>query len=388
MKIPVYLDYAATTPVDPQVIEVMKNYLGQEGIFGNPASIQHSVGLQAEKVVEQSRAQIANCLNCRSKDIVFTSGATEANNLALKGIAYANQHKGNHIITSATEHKSVLDTCKILEQEGFSMTYLRPDIHGKIALEDIENSITKQTLLISIMQVNNETGYIQDITAIAKLAQSKKILFHVDAAQAAGKLNIDLSHVPIDLLSISAHKFYAPKGIGCLVIRNRHKTLLKPLFNGGGQEYGLRAGTLATHQIAGFAKALVIACEQQRQDYNHALKLRSQLLVGLEKVEGLIINSDLKQSIPNIVNLSFKNISSGMLLIQLQNEIAISSASACFSGTIEPSYVLRAMGIENDRLYGAIRISFGRFTRINNIEYAVDKIIVTVEELRHLISTK
>jgi len=384
MKTPVYLDYAATTPADPQVIEVMKSYLSIEGNFGNPSSIQHSVGLQAEKAVEQARAAIADCLNCKTKEIIFTSGATEANNLALKGIAYANQDKGKHIITSATEHKSVLDSCKALEQEGFKVTYLRPDIYGKITIEQIEQAITDETLLISIMYVNNETGYIQDIASIAALAQSKNILFHVDAAQAAGKLNIDLLQVPIDLLSISAHKFYAPKGIGCLVIRNRHKIVLKPLFNGGGQEYGLRAGTLATHQIAGFAKALTTACERQQQDYDHVLKLRTQLLTALKPIEGLIINSDLNNSLPNIVNLSFENIGSDMLLIRLQDDIAISSASACSSGTIEPSYVLRAMGIEGDRLYSAVRISFGRFTLANDIQYAVKKIYSAIDELMRL----
>ncbi len=381
----IYLDYAATTPADPQVIEVMKHYLGIEDIFGNPSSIQHHVGLQAEEAVEQARAQIAACLNCRIKDIVFTSGATEANNLALKGIAHANQHLGNHIITSAIEHKSVLDTCKALEQDGFKITYLRPDIDGKIALKDIEQAITTQTLLISIMQVNNETGFIQDIAAIAEFAQSKNIFFHVDAAQSAGKLTLDLSQIPIDLLSISAHKFYAPKGIGCLYIRNRHNVSLKPLFNGGGQEYGLRAGTLATHQIVAFAKALMIAGERQQQDYDHALNLRTQLLTGLKQIDGLIINSDLNNSLPNIVNLSFKNIGADMLLIRLQDKIAISSASACSSGTIEPSYVLRAMGIEGDRLYGAVRISFGRFSHAEDIKYAIDKITATVQELRALV---
>ncbi len=385
MKQPVYLDYAATTPIDPQVVEVMKKFLDIDGIFGNPSSTQHYIGLQAEKVVEQARIQIADCLNCREKDIIFTSGATEANNLALKGIAYATQDKNKHIITSATEHKSVLDTCKALEQEGFSVTYLYPDIYGKITIEQIEREITHETLIISIMYVNNETGYIQDIEAIAALAYAKNIFFHVDAAQATGKLNIDLTKIPIDLLSISGHKFYAPKGIGCLYIRNRHKIILKPLFNGGNQEYGLRAGTLATHQIMGFAKALTIACERQQKDYDHALNLRTQLLTGLKPLEGLIINSDLKHSLPYIINISFKNISSDMLLIRLQNEIAVSSASACSSGTIEPSYVLRAMGIEGDRLYGAIRISFGRFSNADNIEYAIDKITTGVQELRVLI---
>ena len=385
MTPPIYLDYAATTPIDPQVVEEMKKYLGIEGVFGNPASIQHSLGLQAEKAVEKARADIAACLNCKPNEIIFTSGATEANNLALKGIAYANKHKGKHIITSATEHKSVLDTCKALEQEGFRVTYLRPNSDGKITIEQIESAITKETLLISIMHVNNETGYIQDITAIAKLAQSENILFHVDAAQSSGKIPLNLSEIPINLLSISAHKFYAPKGIGCLIIRQRHEIKLQALLNGGNQEYGLRAGTLATHQILGFSKALVIACEQQTQDYNHALELRSHLLIGLAKTEGLIINSDLKQSIPNIINISFSNISSTMLLVHLQNKLAISSASACSSGTIEPSYVLRAMNIEEDIVYGAIRISTGRFTSINDIKYAINKITFTVEELRKLI---
>jgi cysteine desulfurase len=385
MTPPIYLDYAATTPIDPQVIEEMKKYLGIEDIFGNPASTQHSLGLQAETAVEKARADIAACLNCKAKEVVFTSGATEANNLALKGLAYANKHKGKHIITSATEHKSVLDTCKTLEQEGFKVTYLRPNIDGKITTAQIESTITKDTLLISIMHVNNETGYIQDIASIAKIARSNNIYFHVDAAQSAGKIPLNLSKIPIDLLSISAHKFYAPKGIGCLIIRNRHQISLKPLFNGGNQEYGLRAGTLATHQIAGFAKALVIACNQQTHDYNHALKLRSKLLIGLKKIEGLIINSDLKQSLPNIINISFGDISSTMLLAHLQNKLAISSASACSSGTIESSYVLRAMGIENNRLYSAIRISFGRFTSTNDIEYSVNKIITVVRKLKSLI---
>ncbi|NOQ36002.1 MAG: aminotransferase class V-fold PLP-dependent enzyme [Methylococcaceae bacterium] len=385
VRFPVYLDYAATTPIAPQVIEVMTHYLGINDIFANPSSTQHSLGLQAEQAVENARTDIARCLNCNAKDIVFTSGATEANNLAIKGIAYANQHKGKHIITAVTEHKAVLDSCKALEQEGFSVTYLRPDSKGKISLEDIEQAITPQTLLISIMQVNNETGYIQDIAAIAELAQSKNILFHVDAAQAAGKLSIDLSQTPIDLLSISGHKLYAPKGIGCLYIRNRKNVSLKPLFNGGGQEYGLRAGTLATHQIVAFAKALTLACENLQQDYDHALTLRNQLLAGLASTNTLLINSDLENSLPNIVNISFKDIDADMLLVRLQDDIAISSASACSSGAIEPSYVLRAMGIEGDRLYGAVRISFGRFSTTDDIEYAIDKITTTIKALRELL---
>ncbi|MGD7035660.1 cysteine desulfurase family protein [Methylotuvimicrobium buryatense] len=381
---PIYLDYAATTPIAPEAVDAMLPYLTQTGLFANPSSIQHGMGEAAESVVERSRSRIAEPCHGNAKDFVFTSGATEANNLAIKGIALAHRDRGRHIVTTAIEHKSVLDTFKHLESQSFAVTYLRPDSNGRIVPDDLLKSLSDETILVSVMQINNETGVIQPIEQIADALADKNIFFHVDAAQSAGKLPIDLSAIPIDLLSISAHKFYGPKGIGCLFIRNRKRTPLAPLLHGGGQEFGLRPGTLATHQIAGMAEAFGIAHERQAQDLDHAERLRKLLLESLQAAGDFVVNGDPTHCLPNIVNLSFANVDASALLIALRDQVAIASGSACNSGAVEASHVLRAMGIEGDRLYGAVRISFGRYTTETEIVSAGRSIAEAVERLRTL----
>ncbi len=384
MNNPIYLDYAATTPVAPEVAECMMQHLTADGIFANPSSIQHCFGEQAEIAIENARSTMASYLHCKAKELIFTSGATESNNIAIKGIAYSRRDHGKHIITVATEHKAVLDTCKQLEKEGFNVTYLKPDMNGLISIEQLKNAITEATLLVSIMQVNNETGVIQDIAAIAKLTTKNNVLLHVDAAQSAGKIAIDLSQLPIDLLSLSAHKFYGPKGIGCLFIRNHAKMHLQPLIHGGGQEYGLRPGTLATHQIAGMAKAFKLANDRLNKDTQHIKSLHHVFLEQLENLGSIVLNSSTKSSLPNIINISFNNVGSDTLIIALRDKIAISSSSACNSGAIEASYVLRAMGIESERLYSAVRFSFGRYTTEQEINQAGGIICTEVRRLRTL----
>ncbi|MDT8407695.1 MAG: cysteine desulfurase family protein, partial [Methylococcales bacterium] len=292
------------------------------------------------------------------------------NNLAIKGIALGYRHKGQHIITSASEHKAVLDTCKYLESIGFRVTYLRPDIEGKISLDQVLSAITTETILVSLMHVNNETGYIQNIDPIATALEQQDVWFHVDAAQSAGKLSINLAESPIDLLSLSGHKFYGPKGIGCLFIRNRKRTQLTPLLHGGGQEHGLRPGTLPTHQIAGMASAFALANNTRHANYQHAIALQQALTEPLSKLDGVYFNGNQTCTLPNIINVSFDNVSADSLIIALRDEVAIASGLACNSGAVEASHVLRSMGVEGDRLYGAVRISFGRCTTVKEITWA------------------
>lgn len=384
MNTQIYLDYAATTPMAPEAGAAMAHCLTMDGEFANPASLQHRFGERANALVEGARSEIAHLLNCKSSDLIFTSGATESNNLAIKGIALSYQKKGNHIITSASEHKAVLDTCKYLESIGFKVTYLRPDLNGYLSLDCILDVLTDQTILVSLMHVNNETGVIQDIDLIAQALKDKDLFFHVDAAQSSGKVKIDLTKTPIDLLSISAHKLYGPKGIGCLYVRNRKQTNLTPLLHGGGQEYGLRPGTLPTHQIIGMATAFRIAHDLMLSDYQHSTCLEQILAAQLTQLEGIHFNGDQKHKLPNIVNVSFDQVSSDSLIIALRDEIAIASGSACNSGAIEASHVLRAMGIEGDRLYGAVRISFGRYTTEAEIQQAGQRICEEVTRLRQL----
>lgn len=387
MNSKIYLDYAATTPMLPEVMMAMAQCLTIKGDFANPASLQHSFGEQANVLIEKSRSEIAILLKCKSTDVIFTSGATESNNLALKGIALKYQSKGKHIITSASEHKSVLDTCKYLESIGFSITYLRPDHKGCLNLECILNALTEETILVSLMQVNNETGVIQDIEQIAQALKDKDLFFHVDAAQSTGKLKIDLTETPIDLLSLSAHKFYGPKGIGCMYIRNRKQTNLMPLMHGGGQEYGLRPGTLPTHQIVGMATAFKRAHDQMLTDYQHCSRLAKILTSQLQQLESVHFNGDQFNKLPHIINVSFNQVGADSLLIALRDKLAISSGSACNTGAIEASHVLRSMGIEGDRLYGAVRISFGRYTTETDIQQAGRHICAAVAHLRQLALT-
>ncbi|WP_431065267.1 cysteine desulfurase family protein [Methylotuvimicrobium sp.] len=387
MNTPIYLDYAATTPTAPEAVEAMLPYLTQSGLFANPASTQHCLGEAAESAVEHARTQIAKLIGADAKDFIFTSGATESSNLAIKGIALTYRGRGRHIITSAIEHKSVLDTCKYLENEGFSVTYLSPNKEGMINTKDLLNAITDETIMVSVMHVNNETGVIQPIEQIADALAGTNLFFHVDAAQSAGKLAIDLSKTPIDLLSISAHKFYGPKGIGGLYVRNRKKTRLTPMMHGGGQEHNLRPGTLASHQIAGMASAFKIAHENLSNDFEHCRQLKRTLINSLHRIEGVTLNGGQTHTLPNILNVSFDNIGSDSLIIALRDRLAIASGSACNSGAIEASHVLRAMAIEGDRLYGAVRISFGRYTTEAEIQLAGLALIEEVTRLRALALT-
>jgi cysteine desulfurase len=380
----IYLDYAATTPMAPEAVAAMMQCLTTNGVFANPASLQHDFGERAHELVEQARFEMGVLLNAKANDLIFTSGATESNNLAIKGIALSHQNRGKHIVTSASEHKSVLDTCKYLEGLGFTISFLRPDLNGVISLDAILNALTDETILVSMMHVNNETGVIQELEPIANALKERKILFHVDAAQSAGKLKIDLNKIPIDLLSLSAHKFYSSKGIGCLYVRNRKQTQLTPLLHGGGQEYGLRSGTLPTHQIVAMATAFSIAHETMTSDTEHCQRLAHVLVTQLSQLEGIHFNGDQKNKLPNIINVSFDHVSAESLLIALRDKVAIASGSACNSGAIEASHVLRAMGIEGDRLYGAVRISFGRYTTAAEIHQAGQIIVEQVIRLRQL----
>ena len=368
----------------PEAVEELCNFLTLDGCFANPASLQHVFGEHSNNYVELSRKKIAALLGCSGTEIVFTSGATESNNLAIKGHVQSEHNRGKHLITSGAEHKAVLDTFKALELMGYSVTYLRPDIDGKICVDQVLSAIRKNTCLVSLMHVNNETGYIQDIDAIGFALKQLDICFHVDASQSAGKLPIDLSRTPIDLLSISAHKFYGPKGVGCLYVKDRKNIKLSPLFHGGSQEYSLRPGTLATHQIAAMTKAFEIANNSQDTDRRHAVLLESILRERLRKLGGVTYNGDQLAKVPNIINLSFDNVSSSSLITALRNEIAISSGSACNSGSIEASHVLRSMGIEGDQLYGAVRVSFGRYTSVIDMEEALERICEKVIRLRSL----
>lgn len=375
----IYLDYAATTPPAPEVLVAMMESLNS--VFANPASTQHCFGEQANQQVERAREQIAAIFNAKSHDFIFTSGATEANNLVLKSVAHRFQTHGKHIITSATEHKCVLDTCKFLETQGFKITYLKPNSDGLIDLDELADSIHDDTILVSIMHVNNETGVIQNIEKIAEIAAEKGIFFHVDAAQSVGKLAIDLSQTPISFLSFSAHKFYGVKGIGGLYLRNRAKLKLTPQLHGGGQEYGLRSGTLPTHQIVAMATALDLANQNRTADYAHAQTLRNYLLKNLP---AFTLNGSQHSVLPNILNVSFENVSADALIIALRNDVAIASGSACNSGAVEASHVLRAMGIEGERLYGAVRLSFGRYTTLDDIDFAAKRLREEVTRLQQL----
>lgn len=378
---PVYLDYAATTPVDKAVVNEMNKYLSYDGIYGNPSS-SHSFGFLAEQAVESARETIAEFFGCQSKEIVFTSGATESNNIAIKGIARTNKHKGNHIVTSSTEHKAVIDACKALEKEGFNITYINPDKGGKITTEQLRQAIKADTILVSLMHVNNETGVIQNPSELGAITKERGVYFHVDAAQSIGKLPIDLSDSPIDFLSCSSHKIYGPKGVGFLYIKNRSAVHIQALIDGGRQEFGIRPGTLPTHQIAGLGKAIALASGNIRDDMEHAQKLRREIIGKLNKLDDVVLNSPEQGGLPNIINASFLGVESQTLTTSLQNEVAISTGSACSSGTIEPSHVLRNMGIEGDRLNSAVRISYGRYTTLDDIDNAMTRLISEVARIR------
>jgi cysteine desulfurase len=377
------MDYAATTPMDPRVAEKMCTYLTLEGEFGNPASRSHAYGWNAENAVEEARKQVADLVNADSKEIVFTSGATESDNLAIKGAAHFYSGKGKHIITSKTEHKAVLDSCRQLEREGFEVTYLDPESNGLIDLKKLEAAIRPDTILISIMHVNNELGVIQDIEAIGDLARGKGILFHVDAAQSAGKVAIDLAKLKVDLMSFSGHKIYGPKGIGALYVRRKPRVRLEAQMHGGGHERGMRSGTLPTHQIVGMGEAFRIAKEEMAADNARITRLRDRLLNGVKDLEEVYINGDMARRVPNILNISF-NYVEGESLIMALKDIAVSSGSACTSASLEPSYVLRALGRSDELAHSSIRFSIGRFTTEEQIDYAIEHVREAIARLRAL----
>ena len=381
VKTPVYLDYAATTPVDKRVAEKMIPYLTET--FGNPASNSHAFGWEAEEAVEKARADIAALINADSKEIVFTSGATESNNLAIKGAANFYKTKGKHLITVKTEHKAVLDTMRELERQGFEVTYLGVQENGLIDLEELKAAIRDDTILISVMWVNNEIGVVQDIPAIGEICRERKIIFHVDAAQACGKVPVDVEAAKIDLLSMSGHKVYGPKGIGALYVRRKPRVRLEAQMHGGGHERGFRSGTLPTHQIVGMGEAFRIAKEELEQDMAHYRKLRDIFLKGIEGIEEVYINGDLEHRAPNNLNVSF-NFVEGESLIMAVKELAVSSGSACTSASLEPSYVLRALGRNDELAHSSLRITFGRMTTEEEVKFAAELIKSKIGKLREL----
>ncbi len=383
LNLPIYFDYAATTPVDPRVAEKMIQYLTPTGHYGNPASSSHSFGWAAEDAVNEARANVAALLNANPKEIVFTSGATESDNLAIKGVAHFYQKKGKHIITSKTEHKAVLDSCRQLEREGFEVTYLTPEPNGIIPLKTIEDAMRDDTILVSIMHVNNETGIIQDIAAIGELCREKGIIFHVDAAQSAGKVEIDVETMKVDLISVSAHKIYGPKGIGALYVRRKPRIRLEAQMHGGGHERGMRSGTLATHQIAGMGEAFRIAKEEMNKDREHIVALRDRMWEGVKDMEEVYINGDMELGVPGIFNVSYNFVEGESLMMSLK-DLAISSGSACTSASLEPSYVLRALGRNDELAHSSLRFSIGRFTKEEEIDYAIVEVRKAVEKLREL----
>ncbi|WP_049248457.1 IscS subfamily cysteine desulfurase [Neisseria elongata] len=381
IKTPIYLDYAATTPVDKRVAEKMIPYLTET--FGNPASNSHAFGWTAEEAVEKARADIAALINADSKEIVFTSGATESNNLAIKGAANFYKTKGKHLITVKTEHKAVLDTMRELERQGFEVTYLGVQENGLIDLEELKAAIRDDTILISVMWVNNEIGVVQDIPAIGEICRERKIIFHVDAAQACGKVPVDVEAAKIDLLSMSGHKVYGPKGIGALYVRRKPRVRLEAQMHGGGHERGFRSGTLPTHQIVGMGEAFRIAKEELEQDMAHYTKLRDIFLKGIEGIEEVYINGDLEHRAPNNLNVSF-NFVEGESLIMAVKELAVSSGSACTSASLEPSYVLRALGRNDELAHSSLRITFGRMTTEEEVQFAAELIKSKIGKLREL----
>ena len=383
MTQPIYFDYAATTPVDPRVAQKMSECLLAEGKFGNPASRSHKFGWEADEAVEQARRQIADLVNCDPREIVWTSGATESDNLAIKGVAHFYKKQGKHIITSKIEHKAVLDSCRFLEREGYEVTYLEPGTDGVISPQSVEKAIREDTILVSLMQVNNEIGVLNDIEAIGEITRAHRVYFHVDAAQSAGKVDIDLDKMKVDLMSFSAHKIYGPKGIGALFVRRKPRVRLEAQLHGGGHERGMRSGTLATHQIVGMGEAFRIARADMKDESERIIKYRQRLWNGLKDMEEVYVNGDLASQVPGIMNVSF-NFVEGESLIMSLPELAVSSGSACTSASLEPSYVLRALGMNDELAHSSLRFSIGRFTTEEDIDNAIAQVRGAVEKLREL----
>lgn len=383
MQLPIYFDYAATTPLDPRVAEKMTECLTAEGNFGNPASRSHIYGWKAEEAVENARRQVADLINADPREIVWTSGATESDNLAIKGAADFYQKKGKHIITSKIEHKAVLDSCRQLEREGFEVTYLDPDVHGFITPQAVAEALRDDTIVVSIMHANNEIGVINDIAGIGEVCRDKGVIYHVDAAQSAGKELIDVEAMKVDLIAISGHKIYGPKGIGALYVRRKPRVRLKAQMHGGGHERGMRSGTLATHQIVGLGEACKIAAEEMEFENKRILALRQRFLEAVSDIEELHVNGDLQQRLAGILNISINFIEGESLIMSLK-DLAVSSGSACTSASLEPSYVLRALGVSDELAHSSLRFSFGRFTTDEEVDHAVEQLKTAVTKLREL----
>jgi len=381
MKQPIYLDYSATTPVDPRVVDRMIPFLREE--FGNPASRSHAYGWSAEAAVEEARKQVAALVNCDPKEIVWTSGATESINLALKGAAHFYRDRGRHVITVKTEHKATLDTCRELEREGFEVTYLDVREDGLVSLDAFEAALRPDTILVSVMFVNNEIGVIQDIQAIGEACRARGIVFHVDSAQATGKVVIDLQTLKVDLMSFSAHKTYGPKGIGALFVRRKPRIRLEPLIHGGGHERGMRSGTLPTHQIVGMGEAFRLAGLEMAAENERIRMLRDRLWKGLQSIEAVYLNGNLEHRVPHNLNVSFNYVEGESLLMAVK-DIAVSSGSACTSASLEPSYVLRALGRSDELAHSSIRFSIGRFTTEADVDFTVSLMAQKVAKLREM----
>jgi len=379
--LPIYMDYSATTPVDPRVVDKMIPYLREQ--FGNPASRSHQYGWDAERAVEEARENVAALVNCDPREIIWTSGATESDNLAIKGAAHFYKSKGKHLITVKTEHKAVLDTTRELEREGYEVTYLDVKDDGLIDLDKLKAAIRPDTILVSVMSVNNEIGVIQDIEAIGEITREKGIIFHVDAAQATGKIQIDLQKLKVDLMSFSAHKTYGPKGIGALYVRRKPRVRIEAQMHGGGHERGMRSGTLATHQIVGMGEAFRIAREEMATENERIRMLRDRLLKGLQDMEEVYVNGDMEQRVPHNLNISF-NFVEGESLIMAVKDVAVSSGSACTSASLEPSYVLRALGRNDELAHSSIRFTVGRFTTEQDVDYVINLLKTKIAKLRDL----
>ncbi len=380
-RMPIYLDYSATTPVDPRVAEKMIPYLTEQ--YGNPASRSHPYGWTAEKAVENAREEVAKLVNADPREIVWTSGATESNNLALKGAANFYKGKGKHIITVATEHKAVIDPVRELERQGFTATFLEPDDNGLVNIEQFKAAIQPDTILASVMLVNNEIGVIQDVEAIGNICREHGVIFHVDAAQATGKVDIDLATLPVDLMSFSAHKTYGPKGIGALYVRRKPRVRIEAQMHGGGHERGMRSGTLATHQIVGMGEAFRIAREEMHAENERIRMLHNRLLTGLQEIEETYVNGDLSHRVPHNLNVSFNYVEGESLIMAIKG-IAVSSGSACTSASLEPSYVLRALGRSDELAHSSIRFSIGRFTTEADVDYTIQLLKDKIGKLREL----
>ena len=383
MNFPIYLDYSATTPVDPRVAEKMCACLTPDGVFGNPASRSHAFGWAAEQLVDEARSNVAALVGANPKEIIWTSGATESDNLAIKGAAHFYQKQGKHIITVKTEHKAVLDTCRQLEREGYEVTYLDVQDNGLLDLEVFEAAIRPDTIVASVMHVNNEIGVIQDIAALGAICRERKVVFHVDAAQSPGKVPINLADLPVDLMSFSAHKIYGPKGIGALFVRRKPRVRIEAQMHGGGHERGMRSGTLATHQIVGMGEAFRIAREEMAEENVRILALRNRLFDGLKDMEEVYVNGDLDHRIAGNLNISFNFVEGESLMMALK-DMAVSSGSACTSASLEPSYVLRALGREDELAHSSLRFTLGRFTTQEEIDHVLSQVRSQVNRLRDL----